>query len=658
MEGNGHDEQDEQLASLLTSQHQYARSTYLVGAGVLTSRSVWRKSGCPGVRARLLSAQPRAALQRAQKHLGVLAALGVMAAAHERRRQGERALWRLGTMLVAAVIFVAALVLMGNLRASLRAPSVSRLVPSSYVQQQQQAAAATLAAEFRKRKSPRATEAAAASVPTQTPLQGVQAEVAGQGATCVRCGPRNSGLGADAEWLKRREEVVAAFRRTWAAYRRTAWGADELKPLSERGADGFGLGLMIVDSLDTALLMGLDDEYKQGAEWVANSMNVKGRASRDKVSLFETTIRALGGLLSAYELSGEAVLLERARQLADRLMPAFEKSPSAIPFPYVDLTTGAGEAPAWNGRHSSVAEAGTLVMEWATLSALTGEKRYRQAAERAEMRLLEQHEGGFAAGVFVSVGGGNAKRDGHVTLGPMADSYYEYLPKFFALQGKAKGAERYHQAFKDTVKAVEEQLVSPTNADGASLIGELWRGEHRGFIDHLVCFYPGTLAFAVSAGIVDARHLETAKNVTAGCYKHFYEKHATGLAPEELTWTSTHVSSSGKRTYRLRPETAESLFYLWRATRDEQYREWGWRIFQSIEKHARLPGDKGYATVRDVNQLDARNHKDECDTFFTGETLKYLYLLLSPDDLLPLGADDGEWVFNTEAHPFRVRAGQ
>ena len=62
--------------------------------------------------------------------------------------------------------------------------------------------------------------------------------------------------------------------------------------------------------------------------------------------------------------------------------------------------------------------------------------------------------------------------------------------------------------------------------------------------------------------------------------------------------------------------------------------------------------------MRDVNQLDARNHKDECDTFFTGETLKYLYLLLSPDDLLPLGADDGEWVFNTEAHPFRVRAGQ
>ncbi len=152
---NGH-EQDEQLAA--TSQHQYARSTYLVGAGVLTSRSVWRKSGCPGVRARLLSAQPRAALQRAQKRLGVLAALGAMAAAHERRRQGERALWRLGTMLVAAVIFVAALVLMGNLRASLRAPSVSRLVPSSYVQQQQQAAAATLAAEFRKRKSPRATE--------------------------------------------------------------------------------------------------------------------------------------------------------------------------------------------------------------------------------------------------------------------------------------------------------------------------------------------------------------------------------------------------------------------------------------------------------------------------------------------------------------------
>ena len=47
----------------------------------------------------------------------------------------------------------------------------------------------------------------------------------------------------------------------------------------------------------------------------------------------------------------------------------------------------------------------------------------------------------------------------------------------------------------------------------------------------------------------------------------------------------------------LRPETVESLFYLWRATRDPKYREWGWDIFRAFQAHSRTP-EGAYARVQ------------------------------------------------------------
>lgn len=110
----------------------------------------------------------------------------------------------------------------------------------------------------------------------------------------------------------RQRAVVGAFRHAWRGYRLYAWGKDELKPVSRSFHEWFSLGLTLVDSLDTMWLMGLQEEFEEARDWVAEQMVV----ARDRdVNLFETTIRVLGGLLSAYHLSNDEVFLEKAVRL-------------------------------------------------------------------------------------------------------------------------------------------------------------------------------------------------------------------------------------------------------------------------------------------------------------------------------------------------------
>ncbi len=98
-----------------------------------------------------------------------------------------------------------------------------------------------------------------------------------------------------------------------------------------------------------------------------------------------------------------------------------------------------------------------------------------------------------------------------------------------------------------------------------------------------------------------------------------------------------------------RPETVESLFYLYRATKDKKYQEWGWEIYQSFEKYTKLK--EGYASINSVRRPENPGYRDKMETFYLAETLKYLYLLFSDDsDLLSLD----RWVINTEAHPLPI----
>ncbi len=104
----------------------------------------------------------------------------------------------------------------------------------------------------------------------------------------------------------------------------------------------------------------------------------------------------------------------------------------------------------------------------------------------------------------------------------------------------------------------------------------------------------------------------------------------------------------------LRPETVESLFVMHQLTKDKQYQDWGWEIFEAFEKYTKVSSG-GYSSIRSVKNAAGPGWRNKMESFFTGETLKYFYLLFEdPNDVaLPLD----EWVFNTEAHPLPVRPG-
>lgn len=190
-------------------------------------------------------------------------------------------------------------------------------------------------------------------------------------------------------------------------------------------------------------------------------------------------------------------------------------------------------------------------------------------------------------------------------------------------------------------------------------------------------YLPGTIALHVSKGkqlTADAitklspkhqLYLEFAKNLTETCYETYVQM-PTGLAPEIVYFNDVPLQHPNADTASvvkpdiivhnldahnlLRPETVESLFYLYRILGDTKYQDWGWKIFQSFENYTKVPSG-GYTSLSDVRVLPHPPTRDHMETFFLGETLKYFYLLFDDSrQLLPLD----QWVFNTEAHPLPI----
>ena len=157
----------------------------------------------------------------------------------------------------------------------------------------------------------------------------------------------------------------------------------------------------------------------------------------------------------------------------------------------------------------------------------------------------------------------------------------------------------------------------------------------------------------MGAGLSNETHEQSvfgslAGNITEACY-HMYHDTPTHLSPDIVKFDAQGkmLAASGDPKYRERPETVESLFYLFRRTGDPKYRDWGWEIFEAIEAHCKT--DTGYGDLANVYRPDSEKI-DKQESFLLSETFKYLFLLFSPVDFLPL--DD--WVFNTEAHPLMV----
>ncbi|KAL1968455.1 hypothetical protein VTN77DRAFT_1984 [Rasamsonia byssochlamydoides] len=237
------------------------------------------------------------------------------------------------------------------------------------------------------------------------------------------------------DWEHRREKVKEAFICSWDAYTKYAWGQDRFHPLSKTGSQMSpdGLGWIIVDSLDTLMIMNLTSRLANALKWIHRKLTYD---QDQDVNTFETTIRMLGGLLSAHYLSSQLpdvssrrdhVYLSKAVDLADRLLGAYE-SGSGIPYASVNLREMRGIPSHADGGASSTAEAGTVQMEMKYLAHLTGKEIYWRKAEKV-MKVLDDNgmEGGLLP-IFVDPQSGRFTTR-EIRLGSRGDSYYEYLIK-------------------------------------------------------------------------------------------------------------------------------------------------------------------------------------------------------------------------------------
>uniref|UniRef100_A0A8C5VDC9 alpha-1,2-Mannosidase n=1 Tax=Microcebus murinus TaxID=30608 RepID=A0A8C5VDC9_MICMU len=436
----------------------------------------------------------------------------------------------------------------------------------------------------------------------------------------------------------RQKGVVDVFLHAWNGYRKFAWGHDELRPVSRSFSEWFGLGLTLIDALDTMWILGLRKEFEEARKWVSKKLHFEKNVD---VNLFESTIRVLGGLLSAYHLSGDSLFLRKAEDFGNRLMPAF-KTPSEIPYSDVNIGTGVAHPPRWTS-DSTVAEVTSIQLEFRELSRLTGVKKFREAAEKVTKHIhsLSGKKDGLVP-MFINTHSGLFTHLGVFTLGARADSYYEYLLKQWIQGGKQET-----QLLEDYVEAIEgikANLLQRSEPSKLIFVGELTHGRFSNKMDHLVCFLPGTLALGVHHGL-PADHMRLAQELMETCYQMNHQME-TGLSPEivhfNLYSKPGHQDVEVKPADRhnlLRPETVESLFYLYRLTGDRKYQDWGWEILQSFNKFTRVPSG-GYSSINNVRNPQKPEPRDKMESFFLGETLKYLYLLFSDDpDLLSLDAD-------------------
>ncbi|KAG0043124.1 mannosyl-oligosaccharide alpha-1,2-mannosidase [Gryganskiella cystojenkinii] len=481
-------------------------------------------------------------------------------------------------------------------------------------------------------------------------------------------------------WEERKDRVKAAFQDSWSAYRRDAWGNDEYHPIAQKGSNmirnGGQYGFTIVDSLDTILLMGLQEEFEQARDWVKNELSFD---QDGEVNLFETTIRVLGGLLSAFNLSQDRMFLEKAVDLADRLMGAFSPS-SGIPFASVHLKDGRG-VPGHEGGISTTSEVSTIQLEFKYLSFLTGDDKYWKAAEGVMLKFksLESSTVDGLVPIFINPYSGQF-HGGEIRLGSRGDSYYEYLIKQYLQTSKLEPL--YKDMYDHAITGVKAHLLGRTIPNNLLFVGEISKYSPKNLspkMDHLVCFLGGTMALSSTEGHpldnvilsrsefsdVEEEDFKIGEELTKSCYE-MYRQTETGLAPEIVYWVQDEDQTKNRHEPEffegsdfiinnrdghnwLRPETVESLFYLWQLTRDEKYREWGWKIFEAIETYSKV-STGGYSSIHDIRKKDNIQFSDKMETFYLAETLKYLYLLFAPVDTVPLD----KFVFNTEAHPLPI----
>lgn len=418
---------------------------------------------------------------------------------------------------------------------------------------------------------------------------------------------------------KMAEAVKAEFLHAWNGYKQYCWGHDDLKPVSKTCRDWYGQTILMtpVDSLDSLYLLGFKREADETREYIVKNLSFDKDIS---VQNFEITIRVLGGLLSSYQITGDKRLLALADDLGTRLLPVFD-SPTGLPYKFVNLKTGKTK-----GEISNPAETGTLLIEFGTLSKLTGKGIYYDKAKRALVETYNRRSAIGLVGTNINVETGKwTNTDSHVSS--EIDSYYEYLLKCAILFDDKDCRKMWDEGIAAVNKYVREEVKD-----------DLWYGHVDMNTGKRTASTSGALDAFFPAVLALDGDLNRACALQDSMFKMW---RVNGIEPEVYNYKTGKTEEAG---YPLRPEIVESTYYLYHYTKDPKYLAMGKQMFEDFVKYCRT--DVAYAGLKSV---ETKEKTDYMHSFLFAETFKYFYLLFAPEKTL----DFKKVVFNTEAHPIR-----
>ncbi|CAH0015147.1 unnamed protein product [Clonostachys rhizophaga] len=444
----------------------------------------------------------------------------------------------------------------------------------------------------------------------------------------------------------RRNAIKDAFVSAWSTYKHHAWLRDEVTPVTGKQKDTFGgWGATLVDSLDTLWIMGFVDEFNQAVDAIDREITFESTNLKE-VNIFETNIRFLGGLLSAYDLSADPRLIKKARDVGDMLYKAFD-TPKHLPIARWNLKAAA-QGTKQDDSFLLVSELGSLFLEFTRLSLLTNDPKYYDAIQRitdmfAEAQMTTKIPGLWAHGTSPAEGKVDLAKD--YSLGATSDSLYEYLIKMTALLGNTQGV--YGDMYGKSVEAIMKHLIyrpmTPNGDDilfsgSAQSVKNKKDGSPEIRLDttasHTACSAGGMFALGGRL-LANESQVATGAKLTTGC-AWAYQSMISGVMPESLyfrscpslepclwddsKWHEGIIKQTSSRDvkktileerlpkgitritdsrYLLRPEAIESVFILFRTTGNSHWRDVAWDMWQAIDKLTRTK--LANSAVRDVN---------------------------------------------------------
>lgn len=420
-------------------------------------------------------------------------------------------------------------------------------------------------------------------------------------------------------------EIRTEFLHAWNGYRAAAWGHDEVRPVSgtssEFFAQGHPVGLSVIEALDTLYVMELDEDLKESADWLEQNLDFDIDAD---FHVFEAIIRVVGGLLAGHLVTGRQSLLDLCVDFTDRLLPAFTKSPTGMPYTRANLRTGEV-----HGTTPPLAEIGTNILEFGMLSRLTGDGRYYEAAKRAYRAVLDRRSSLDLLGTRLDVETGRWTDPTDQGPNPPVDSFYEYLWGAWELFGD-RDCLRWWRLLNG---AMTEHLVEEWD-------GHVWyrqvdfaTGETTGRRQsELASFWGGLVAKGGDRRLGERYHRS---------WESVLQRWP--VLPEEIDYGTMTPTSRGNQ---FRPEYVNGAFDLYWLTRDDFYRRTAWQYFEGMKAHARVPG--GYTILEDVTTSPMRRG-DLFPAYAFAENFKYLYLMFARTGRF----DGGDYVLSTEGKILR-----